>query len=115
MCRRNVDIQDHFPPDHEVREFLRIGLRGRHLARDLARAKHRHVIGEGHHLFEFVRDEDDRLAFIAKLLQVAKQLVGFLRREDRGGLIQNENFRVAIQQLQDFDSLLHAHGKLLDG
>ena len=42
------------------------------------------------------------------------ELVGLLRREHRGGLVEDEHLRVARQRLDDLDALLHADRQILD-
>ena len=115
LSGRDFDIQDNFSPDHEVREFLRAGAGGLHLASDSAGTKDRDAVGEGHHVVELVGDEDDGLAFGAELGEVGEEVVRLLRGEDGGGLVQDQDVRLAIEELQDFDALLHANGKLFDG
>src|SRR5258707_3608195 len=61
-----------------------------------------------------MRDDENRFALLAKLLQISEQSVCFLRRQDGGRFIQDEDVRVAIEQLQNFDSLLDANRKFLD-
>ena len=59
-------------------------------------------------------DEEDGLAFAGKLLHRGHQLLDLLWGEHRGRLIEDENFIVAIQHLQNFHALLHADGDILD-
>ena len=77
-------------------------------------AQHRDAVGNGQHLVQLVTDEDDRLARCGHLAQRVEKGFGFLGRQDRGRLVQNENLRAAIEQLDDLDPLLLAHGKLPD-
>ena len=50
-----------------------------------------------------------------RLFRLPKKFVGFLRGQHRRGFIQNQDLRVAIQQLEDFNPLLDTHGQFLDG
>ncbi len=46
--------------------------------------------------------------------ELAKQMqepVGFLRRQDRGRLVQDQQFDAVVEHLQDFDALLFANRK----
>ena len=42
------------------------------------------------------------------------ELVGLLRRQHRGRLVEDEDLGVARERLDDLDALLHADGQLLD-
>ena len=42
------------------------------------------------------------------------QLVGLLRREHRGRLVEDEHLGVARERLDDLDALLHADRQVLD-
>jgi len=55
-----------------------------------------------------MRDEDDGFALRDQGAHNIEQLIGFLRGEDGGWLVKNENFRVAVEQLDDFNALLNA-------
>ena len=59
-------------------------------------------------------DEKDGLAFTGKLLHRGHELFDLLRGEHRGRLVEDENFVVAIQHLQNFDTLLHTNRDILD-
>ena len=61
-----------------------------------------------------MRDEDDRGALVAQLLHDRHELVGLLRRQHGGGLVEHEHLRVERQGLDDLDPLLHADGEVLD-
>ena len=45
---------------------------------------------------------------------IVHQLVGLLRGEHRGRLVEDEHLGVAGQRLDDLDALLHADGQVLD-
>ena len=46
------------------------------------------------------------------MLQGFDQLVRFLRGQNRGGLVHNEDIGTTIEDLQDFDALLFANREL---
>mgnify|MGYP007097192913 CR=1 FL=1 len=54
-------------------------------------------------------DEDDGLAHFFQCPDVFAELLRLLRRQDGGGLVQNDILRVTHQHLQDLDALLLAH------
>ena len=99
--------------DHERGE---LGVRrgGLGLADDLAEADHGDAIGDLAHLAQLVGDEHDRRARVAELAHDDHQLVGLLRREHRGRLVEDEHFASREQRLDDLDPLLHPDRKVFD-
>ncbi len=99
--------------DHQGGE-LGVAGGGLGLADHLAQPDHRDPVGDLAHLAQLVGDEDDRGAGLAQLTHDLHQLVGLLRGEHRGGLVEDQHLRVAGEGLDDLDPLLHAHGEVLD-
>ena len=98
--------------DHELGEF---GVRRarRRLADDLAEADDGDAVGDLADLAQLVGDEHDRGAGLLELAHDAHQLVGLLRGEHRGRLVEDEHPRVARERLDDLDALLDADGEIL--
>jgi hypothetical protein len=61
-----------------------------------------------------VADEDDGRALALERPDDLEELGGFLRRQHRGRLVQDEDVRVPVEGLQDLDPLLLADGQILD-
>ena len=102
-------------PDHQARELGRVdvsptGARARHVAV----AQDRDALRDAHHLVELVADEHGRLASVAELADDAEQAVGLLGREHRGGLVEDEQLRAAVERPQDLDPLEVADRELVD-
>ncbi len=99
--------------DHELGE---LGVRRgrRRFAHDLAEADDGDAVGDLAHLAQLVGDEDDRGARLLELAHDAHQLVGLLRGEHGGRLVEDEHPRVARERLDDLDALLHADREVLD-
>jgi len=79
-----------------------------------AAAQHAHLVGVGGDLAELVGDEHD--AAIAGMRAVAQQpqhLVGFLRRQHRRGLVEDQEARLQQELLQDLELLLLPGRQLL--
>ena len=57
-------------------------------------------------------DIEDRLAFGFQALQRFKQLVGFLRRQHRSRLIQNDEIRLLKKAAHNFDTLAFANRQI---
>ena len=87
---------------------------GLDLADDGALAQHVDPVGHREHLAQLVRDEDDRRAGGRELLHDAEQLVGLLRRQHRGRLVEDEQVDLARERLEDLDALLGADRQVLD-
>ena len=75
----------------------------------LAAAQDRGHIAKPLHLFQFVADVEDGAALGLQAIQHHEQLVGFLRGEYRGWLIQDQEFGVLHQRPNDFDALTLTH------
>ena len=69
------------------------------------------LVGHRHDLAQLVGDQDDGAALRLEVAQDAEQMVGLLRRQHAGGLVQDQDVRAAEQGLEDLDPLLHAHGQ----
>ena len=63
------------------------------------------LVGDGPHLVELVRDEDDRQALGLELAQVAEQLVDLLRDQHGGRLVQDQDLGAAVEHLEDLHPL----------
>ncbi len=88
-----------------------LGLAGRH---QFAAAHHRHAIGDRHDLAQLVGDEDDGLALVLELPQNAEQMIGFVRREHAGRLVEDQDLGALEQRFEDFDALLQADRQVAD-
>ena len=80
----------------------------------LAAADDRDAAGDCHHLLELVRDEDDRDLSGGETAEEVEELFGFLRRENSGRLVEDEEGSLSVEHLQDFHPLLRSQGKVTD-
>ena len=85
--------------------------RGRH---HLAAAHDRDAVGDGHDLAQLVGDEDDGLALVAQRAEDAEQVIGLVRRQHAGGLVEDQDVGAAVERLEDLDALLQADGQVAD-
>ena len=108
-----MDGQFHRAPHHERGE-LGVGRRGLGFADDLAEADDGDAICDFSHLAELMGDEHDRGALVAKLTHDVHQLVGLLRSEDGGRLVEDEYPGIPRQRLDDLHTLLDADGEIAD-
>ena len=84
-------------------------------AHELAVAQHGHFVAKGHHLAEFVGDDQDaELALRAHAADHAQQFVGLLRREHGGRLVEDQHVALQIELLEQLDLLLLAGGQVAD-
>ena len=81
-------------------------------ARPCARAHDADLVGHRHDLAQLVGDQDDGAPLRLEVAQDAEQMVGLLRRQHAGGLVQDQDMGAAEQSLEDLDPLLHAHRQL---
>ena len=82
--------------------------------RHLAAAHDGDAVGDREHLVQLVADEDDAAPRRGHRPQRPEQLVDLLRRQDRGGLVHDQDAGTAIEHLQDLHPLLLADGQLPD-
>ncbi|MNU89435.1 hypothetical protein D3C71_792730 [compost metagenome] len=70
------------------------------------------AVADALHLFQTVADIKHRTAFGLQLLQRLEQLVGLLRRQHRGRLVENDEARVLQQGADDLDPLALTNRKI---
>ena len=91
--------------DHHARQRGR-GLFARIAGRDLlAAAQNRRGVAQPFHFIEFVRDVEQAAAFASQPFEHDEKLVGFLRRQHRGRLVEDQQFRILHQRAHDLDAL----------
>ena len=109
-----LDAQQHVAPDHQRRQRAL----GRALGGDgvdhLAAPQDGHAVGDVEHLVELVGDEDDRRALLGQRAQDLEQVLGLLRGQHRGRLVEHEHLRAPEQRAQDLHPLLRADAQVLD-
>ena len=110
--RRLLDPQQHLAADHQLGQLLLAGLGRRAVRHHGPGAHHADLVGHRHDLAQLVGDQDDGPPLRLEVAQDAEQMVGLLRRQHAGGLVQDQDVRAAEQRLEDLDPLLHAHRQL---
>jgi len=89
--------------DHAARHRVRGEVGDLAMAGELAAPQDRDLVGERHHLAEFVRDhQNGQLALDHHRAQHAQDFVGFGRRQHRGRLVQDQEAPLQVKLLQDF-------------
>ena len=99
---------------HQLGEVGLIGLGRDPLAHHLASPDDRDPVRDLEDLVELVADEQDAVTFRGETAQDLEDLLGLLRRQDRGRLVEDQDPRIAIERLEDLDPLLPAHGQGAD-
>ena len=99
---------------HHVRQGLLVGILGGHVADVFALAQHRHPVGDLQHLVELVGDDDEGLSVRLHVAHDGEELVGLLRGQHGGGLVQNQDVGAAVEDLDDLHRLLLGDGHLVD-
>ena len=61
-----------------------------------------------------MRDEDHREAKRHGFAHSGEKVVGFLRSENGGGFVQNQDTRLAVEGFEDLDPLPLAHAEAAD-
>src|SRR6266567_4788107 len=106
MRGRLIDTQQYLTPHHHTGYLCLAGLPGNQFTRVLATAQYRNPVGEFEHFTQFMCDEDDGLALRDKATQDAEEFCCLLWSQYAGGFIHDEDISAAIQNFEDFDSLL---------
>ena len=75
----------------------------------LAAAQDGRGVAEALHLFQLVADVEDGAALGLQPVQHDEKLIGLLRRQHRGRLVEDQEFRILHQRADDFDALALAH------
>ena len=99
---------------HEFGQTTTIDLTGRRGGDGGSLAHDGDLVAVAQHFVEFVRDEDDRAAFGDQSLECGEQFFDFLWHEHRGGFVENEYLRPAVEHLQDLHALPLAHAQRAD-
>lgn len=101
-----VDVQRDSMAHHHVGELLGIGVPGGHISDITSLAQNSYPVGDIHYLVELVGDDDHGFAVGFHVAHDIKEPVGFLRSEDSGGLVQNQNVCAPVEYFDDFHRLL---------
>ena len=106
-----IDRQRDLAADHQLSEVLLVRFGRDPLADDPAAPDDRDPVGDLEDLVQLVADEDDAVALACEPSQDREDLVGLLRREDSGRLVEDEDPGIAVEGLEDLDPLLPADGE----
>ena len=101
-----VDIQADAVADHHVRQGLLVGVLCGDIADVFTLAEYGHPVGYVQYLVELVGDDDEGFSVRLHVPHDLEQLIRFLRCQDCGGFIQNQNVGAAIKHLENFNGLL---------
>ena len=75
-------------------------------------AQDRRVVAEAFDLFQAMGDVEECAAFAGQALQGDEELTRFLRRQDRGGFVQDQQARLLQKAAHDLDALAFAHREI---
>ena len=111
---RTVNIKIDLLTDHHLRQGLYRRLLGLHRADILALSEDRYAVGDSQHLVELMGDDDDGFAVRFHVAEHLEELVGLLRRQHRGGLVENQNVRTPVKGLDNLQRLLLRDSHVVD-
>ena len=109
-----LDIQLDLFADHHFRQRSLAGVCGFNRADVFALAQNRNAVGNFQHFVELMGDNDDGFPILAHIAHDVKELFGFLRSQNGGRLVENQNLRTAIEHFDDFKRLLLTDAHLID-
>ena len=108
-------VIEHGAADHHGGQHALIDVFRLLHADEFSLAHHADAVGDGHDLIELVRDKDDgHTALADDAPDDGEQLVRLLRGEHGGRLVEDQDFRAAVQRFQNFHALLQADARLGD-
>lgn len=99
---------------HHIGHFGDGGILRQHTADVLAVSEYSHSVGQRFDFMHFMGNDDDSLAVISHFPEDVKQLLGLLRCQYGGRLIQDQNIRTTVQYLYDLYRLLLGYGHIID-
>ena len=111
---RPLDGQRYRMADQQVGHFLRVGILREHIAHVGAFTKHGHTVRQLLYLVHLMGDDHDGLAVVAHVAQDPEQFFRFLRGQDGGGLVQDQNVGPAVEHFDDLHRLFLGHGHVVD-
>ena len=111
---RPRNVQGYFLADHHFGQHALISLGGIDGTDMLAAAENGHAVGQRQNLVELMGDDDDRLTVVPHTAQDREQHLGLLGSQHGGGLVQDEDIGVAVENLDDLHRLLLGHRHLVD-
>ena len=114
LCRCLFDPQVHLPLHHHLGELGRVEILDLSMASDLSMAQYRYPVTQLHDLVQLMGNKDDAIALVPQLLELNEQLPRFLRCQNGGGLVQNQDPHTPDQAFQQLDLLLLSYGKVPD-
>ena len=114
LRRGLVDTQQDLAPDHEFGQFGRAGVRCLDRRGHFTPPHDADGIGDFHDFPQFVGNQDDGFALALEVFEDSEQVIGFGRCQHACGLVKDQDISLAVQRLEDFDTLLHADADLLD-
>ena len=100
--------------DHQLGELAGGDVGGAYGGHGGAAADDGDVVGDGEHLVELVRDEDERVALLLELPEVREERVHLLRHQHRRRLVEDDHLGAAVEDLEDLHPLALADAEPLD-
>ena len=101
-----VDIQVNLLAHHHLGQLSLAGLRGFHGGDMLPLAQDSHPVADLHDLVQLVGNDDNALSVFPHAAQDGKQAGDLLGGQHRGGFIQDQDVRAAVQHLDNLHRLL---------
>src|SRR5918998_3228462 len=106
--------QEHLAPDHQAGQLPLVRLGGLHGVDHAPVADDRYLVAHAEELAELVGDQDDREPVRDELPQHGEEVLGLLRGEDGGRLVEHEYPGLAVEGLEDLDPLLDSYREVGD-
>ena len=102
---RAVVVAGHFTADHQLLQSFFIDVLALHSIDVNTVPQDRDGVGKSQDLGKIVRDEDDRISFLADPVHVLVQLLTAFLGKRRGGLVDDQDLGLGVGGLDDLDQL----------
>ncbi|GBD84463.1 hypothetical protein BMS3Abin02_00856 [bacterium BMS3Abin02] len=110
----SIALEYHVAPHHHLGEARSGGSSSRHGSDSAAISEHGDAVADVEDLVQLVGDEDERMTLGGHGAQCHEEVLDLLRSQDGSRLVERKERRVAIEGLDDLDTLLLSDRQLPD-
>ena len=99
---------------HHIGHFRNGGILCQHASNILTVTKHSHPVGQRFHFMHFMGNDNNGFTVISHFPENIEKLLGLLRCQYGGRLIQDQDIRTTIQHLYNLYGLLLGYRHIID-
>src|SRR3954447_18827648 len=106
---RTIDLEPDIAADHQFRQLGGCGLAGIKRTNCSAALNDRDSITDSSYFAQFVGNEDNRASIGHKPLEDSIEFFDFLRRQQGGGFVQDQDFAALIESAHNLNPLTQSN------